>query len=69
MGASDADGSEARATTASKDCVDRPESRKRLDKENPALVAARDKAVVEMRKERIQKELLVRSQSLGSVHR
>jgi Zincin-like metallopeptidase len=49
--------------------VDGPESRKQLEKESPALVEARDKAVVEIRKERIQNELLVRSQSSRSLHR
>jgi putative DNA primase/helicase len=37
--------------------VDGPESRKILEKENPALVAARDAAVVQQKKERLQREL------------
>jgi hypothetical protein len=41
---------------------------KQLEKENPALVAERDRAVVELRKERIQKELVARSQSSRSLH-
>jgi hypothetical protein len=41
--------------------VDDPESRKQLEKENPALVAARDAAVVQQKKERIQQQLAVQS--------
>ena len=41
--------------------VDRPEARKRLEKENPALVKVRDQAVVEQRRERLQQELAARS--------
>ena len=37
--------------------VDGPEARKRLEKEQPGLVAARDQAVVEQKRERIQQEL------------
>ena len=37
--------------------VDRPEARKRLEKEQPALVAARDQAVAELKRERIINEL------------
>jgi len=40
---------------------DGPEARKRLEKENPALVKARDQAVVEQKRERLQQELAARS--------
>jgi hypothetical protein len=32
-----------------------------LEKENPALVAARDEAVIQQKKERLQRELATRS--------
>jgi hypothetical protein len=35
----------------------RPEARKELEQTNPALVAARDKAVTELRREKITREL------------
>jgi hypothetical protein len=38
--------------------VDRPEARKRLEQTNPALVAARDKAVTQLRRERVNHELV-----------
>jgi Zincin-like metallopeptidase len=41
--------------------VDGPEARKQLEKENPPLVAARDAAVVQQKKERLQRELASRS--------
>jgi hypothetical protein len=41
--------------------VDGPEARKRLEKEQPGLVAARDQAVVQQKRERIQQELAARS--------
>jgi zincin-like metallopeptidase len=44
--------------------VDGPESRKQLEKENPALVATRDRAVIVLRKEQLQKELAAKSQAL-----
>jgi putative DNA primase/helicase len=44
--------------------VDGPESRKQLEKENPALVATRDRAVIALRKEQLQKELAAKSQAL-----
>ena len=37
--------------------VDGPEAGKRLEKEQPGLVAARDQAVVQQKRERIQQEL------------
>jgi hypothetical protein len=49
--------------------VNGPEARQQLQELNPALVAERDRAVVELRRERIQKELLTRSQSSASLHR
>jgi hypothetical protein len=39
------------------DIVDRPEARKRLEQTNPALVAARDKAVTQLRREKVNQEL------------
>jgi hypothetical protein len=44
--------------------VDGPEARKQLEKENPALVATRDRAVIALRKEQLQKELAAKSQAL-----
>jgi hypothetical protein len=41
--------------------MDGPESRKELEKENPALVATRDAAVVQQKKERLQRELASQS--------
>jgi hypothetical protein len=38
------------------DIVDRPEARKRLEQTNPALVAARDQAVTELRREKVNQE-------------
>jgi hypothetical protein len=35
-----------------------------LEKENPALVATRDRAVIALRKEQLQKELAAKSQAL-----
>ena len=37
--------------------VDGPAARKQLEQTNPALVAARDKAVTELRREKITREL------------
>jgi putative DNA primase/helicase len=45
--------------------VDGPESRKVLEKENPALVATRDAAVVQQKKERLQRELASQSATQG----
>jgi hypothetical protein len=39
------------------DIVDRPEARKQLEQTNPGLVAARDKAVTELRREKVNQEL------------
>jgi hypothetical protein len=38
------------------DIVDGAEARKRLEQTNPSLVAARDKAIAELRREKLQKE-------------
>jgi hypothetical protein len=45
--------------------VDGPEARKRLEKEQPGLVAARQ-AVVQQKRERIQQELAARVPAKGS---
>ena len=39
------------------DIVDRPGARKQLEQTNPGLVAARDKAVTELRREKVNQEL------------
>jgi hypothetical protein len=39
------------------DIVDRPEARKKLEQTNPALVAARDKAITDLRREKVNQEL------------
>jgi len=39
------------------DIVDGAEARKRLEQINPALVAARDKAVTQLRREKVNQEL------------
>ena len=39
----------------------RPDARKQLEQTNPSLVAARDQAVVEEKRHRIQQELAARS--------
>jgi len=49
--------------------VNGPEARQQLQKLNPSLVAERDRAIVELRRERIQKELVARVQSSRSLHR
>ena len=36
--------------------VKSPEARRELEKQNPGLVAARDQAIVELRREKLQKE-------------
>ena len=54
--------------------VDGPEGRKRLEKQRPSLVAARDQAIVELRREKLQKETaekahkVARVRSNGSFH-
>jgi putative DNA primase/helicase len=41
--------------------VKSPEARRELEKQNPGLVAARDSAVVEQKRERLEQELAARS--------
>jgi predicted short-subunit dehydrogenase-like oxidoreductase (DUF2520 family) len=41
--------------------VDGPAARRELEKQNPGLVAARDNAVVEQKRQRLQQELAARS--------
>ena len=45
--------------------VDGPDSRKQLEKESPALVAACDAAVVQQKRERLQQELASQSTTHG----
>jgi hypothetical protein len=45
--------------------VDGPEARKQLERENLALVAARDAVVIQQKRERIQQELAAQSTSFG----
>ena len=47
----------------------RPEARKELEQTNPALVAARDKAVTELRREKLQKEAAERQHKVARVRR
>ncbi len=49
------------------DIVDRPEARKRLEQTNPSLVAARDKAITELRGEKLQKETAERQHKVARV--
>jgi hypothetical protein len=46
--------------------VKSPESRRELEKQNPGLVAARDSAVVQQKRERLQQELTARSARQGN---
>ena len=47
--------------------VKSPEARRELEKENPGLVAARDKAIVELRREKLQKETAERQHKVARV--
>jgi Zincin-like metallopeptidase len=47
--------------------VKRPEDRRELEKQNPGLVAARDSAVVELRREKLQKETAERQHKVARV--
>ena len=47
--------------------VDGPAARKQLEKERPSLVAARDQAIVELRREKLQKETAERSHKVARV--
>jgi hypothetical protein len=49
------------------DIVDRPEVRKRLEQTNPSLVAARDKAIAELRREKLRKETAERQHKVARV--
>jgi putative DNA primase/helicase len=47
--------------------VDGPAARKRLEKERPSLVAARDQAIAELRREKLQKETAERQHKVARV--
>jgi hypothetical protein len=49
--------------------VDGPAARKRLEKERPSLVAARDQAIVEIRREKLQKETAEKPRKVARVYR
>jgi len=49
--------------------VDGPAARKRLEKERPSLVAARDQAIVELRREKLQKETAEKPHKVARVRR
>ena len=49
--------------------VDGPAARKRLEKERPSLVAARDQAIVEFRREKLQKETAEKPHKVARVRR
>src|SRR5258707_15037208 len=49
--------------------VDGPASRQWLEKERPSLVAARDQAIVELRREKIQKENTEKPNRVAKVRR
>ena len=49
------------------DIVDGAEARKRLEQTNPSLVAARDKAITELRREKLQKETAERQHKVARV--
>ena len=47
--------------------VKNPEARRQLEKQNPGLVAARDQAIVEIRREKLQKETAERQHKVARV--
>jgi hypothetical protein len=47
--------------------VKSPEARLELEKQNPGLVAARDQAIVELRREKLQKETAERQHKVARV--
>ena len=47
--------------------VDGPAARRELEKQNPGLVAARDQAIVELRREKLQKETAEKPHKVGRV--
>ena len=49
--------------------VDGPAARKRLEQERPSLVAARDQAIVELRREKLQKETAEKPHKVARVRR
>jgi hypothetical protein len=49
--------------------VDGPAARKWLEKERPSLVAARDQAIVELRREKLQKETAEKPHKVARVRR
>jgi hypothetical protein len=49
--------------------VKSPEARGELEKQNPGLVAARDSAVVELRREKLQKETAEKPHRVARVRR
>jgi hypothetical protein len=49
--------------------VDGPAARQWLEKERPSLVAARDQAIVELRREKLQKETAEKPQRVARVRR
>jgi hypothetical protein len=49
--------------------VDGPAARQWLEKERPSLVAARDQAIVELRREKLQKETAEKPHKVAKVHR
>jgi len=49
--------------------VDGPAARERLEKERPSLVAARDQAIVELRREKLQKETAEKPHKVARVRR
>jgi Zincin-like metallopeptidase len=49
--------------------VKSPEARRELEKQNPDLVAARDQAIVELRREKLQKETAEKPHRVARVRR
>ena len=49
--------------------VDGPAARRKLEKQNPGLVAARDQAIVELRREKLQKETAEKPHKVARVRR
>ena len=49
--------------------VDGPAARRELEKQNPGLVAARDRAIVDLRREKLRKETAERQDKVVRVRR
>ena len=49
--------------------MDGPAARRELEKQNPGLVAARDQAIVELRREKLQKETAEKPHKVARVRR